>query len=82
MRALRIGTILSNKEPYPNGALVEAPRGEGRELGANIVPASLNPDYSALIKSRNKRVESLFRTKELKKLSTSVVSNLTNTLVG
>ena len=69
MRALRIGTILSNKGTYPNGALVEAPRGKGRELGADIVPISLNPDYSILIKNRNKRVESLFRTRELKKLS-------------
>ena len=69
MRATRIGTVLSDKGTYPNGARVEAPRGKGRELGADIVPVSLNTDYSILIKKRNKRGESLFRTRELKKLS-------------
>ena len=75
MKATRIGTVLSDKGTYPNGARVEAPRGKGRELGADIVPISLNPDYSILIKNRNKRVESLFRTRELKKLSKKKVEN-------
>jgi len=69
MKANRIGTVLSDKGTYPNGALVEAPRGKGRELGADIVPSSPYPDYPTLIKERNERVSSLFRTKELKKLS-------------
>ena len=69
MKATRIGTVLSDKGTYPNGAIVEAPRGKGQELGADIVPSSHNPNYSTLIRERNERVGSLFRTKELKKLS-------------
>ena len=49
MKATRIGTVLSDKGTYPNGAIVEAPRGKGRELGADIVPSSYNPNYSTLI---------------------------------